>query len=45
METQGVSSAILTAIRTGVADQLTSIAKRPFDGSGIQDIEKKFLQL
>jgi hypothetical protein len=44
METQGVSSAILTAIRTGVANQLTSIAKRPFDGSGIQDIEKKFLQ-
>ncbi len=44
METKGVSSAILTAVRTGVAGQLASIAKRPFDGSRIQEIEKKFLE-
>ena len=32
------------AVRTGVASQLASIAKRPFDGSGIQDIEKEFIE-
>jgi len=44
METRGVSSAILTAIHTDVADQVASIAKRPFDGSEIQDIEKEFFE-
>lgn len=42
MDTKGVSSAILAAVRTGVAGQLASIAKRPFDGCRIQEIEKEF---
>ena len=44
METRGVSSAILTTIHTDVVDQLAAIAKRPFDGSEIQDIEKEFVE-
>ena len=44
METGGVSSAILAAIHIEVAAQLTSIAKRPFHGSEIQDIEKEFFE-
>jgi hypothetical protein len=44
METQGVSSAILSAIRSGVAGQLATITKRPFDGASIQIVEKEFLE-
>jgi hypothetical protein len=44
MKTKGVSSAILTAVRTGIEGQLGSIAKRPFDGSRIQEVEKEFLE-
>ena len=41
METKGVSSAIISAVRIGVVDQLNSIAKQPFDGAQIQCVEKK----
>jgi hypothetical protein len=44
METKGVSSAILSAVRAGVAEQLTAVVKRPFDGSSIQTVEKKFIE-
>ena len=44
MKTQGVSSSILSAVRTGVADQLVGIAKQPFDGSSIHTIEKRFIE-
>jgi hypothetical protein len=44
METRGVSSAILLAVRSGVADHLAGIAKRPFDGANLQLVEKKFIE-
>ena len=44
METTGVSSAILSAVRAGVVDQVSTIAKRPFDGASIQTVEKKFIE-
>jgi hypothetical protein len=44
METKGVSSAILSDVRAGVAEQLTAIANRPFDGASIQSVEKKFIE-
>jgi hypothetical protein len=44
METNGVSSAILSAVRAGVMDQLNSIAKYPFDGARIQSVEKQFVE-
>lgn len=44
MKTNGVSSAILSDVRAGVAEQLTAIAKRPFDGASIQTVEKKFIE-
>ncbi|MDP2968653.1 MAG: hypothetical protein Q8P64_05540 [Deltaproteobacteria bacterium] len=44
METKGVSSAILSAVRAGVAEQLTAVVKRPFDGASIQSVEKKFIE-
>ena len=44
MKTQGVSSSILSAVRAGVADQIAGIAKRPFDGSSIHSIEKRFIE-
>jgi hypothetical protein len=44
METKGVSSAILSAVRAGVVEQITTIAKRPFDGASIQAVEKKFIE-
>lgn len=44
METRGVTSAIISAVRAGVADQLASIAKRPFDGANLQIVEKKFIE-
>ena len=42
METRGVSSAIISAVRAGVAEQLSSVAKHPFDGARIQYVEKQF---
>ena len=39
METKGVSSAIIAAVRAGVVEQLSSIAKYPFDGARIQYVE------
>ena len=44
MITKGVSSAIISAVRGGVADQLTAIAERPFDGANLQMVEKKFIE-
>ena len=44
METKGVSSAIISAIRAGVVEQLSSIAKHPFDGARIQYVEKQFIE-
>jgi hypothetical protein len=44
METRGVPSAIITAVRAGVAEQLTRIAKYPFDGARIQYVEKQFFE-
>lgn len=44
MEINGVSSAILTAVRVGVLGQLNAFAKRPFDGANIQTVEKNFFE-
>ncbi len=44
MKTKGVSSAIISAVRTGVVEQLSSIAKYPFDGARIQYVEKQFIE-
>jgi len=44
METKGVSSAIISALRVGVVEQLSSIAKHPFDGARIQYVEKQFIE-
>src|SRR3972149_6187899 len=44
MRINGVSSAILTAVRDGVLAQLTAVAKRPFDGANIQTVEKNFFE-
>ena len=44
METKGVSFAIVSAVRAGVVEQLTSIAKYPFDGARIQYVEKQFIE-
>ena len=44
METKGVSSAVISAVRAGVVEQLSSIAKYPFDGARIQHVEKQFIE-
>ena len=44
MKTQRVSSSILSAVRPSLADQLSAIAKRPFDGASIQIVEKRFIE-
>ena len=44
MKTQRVSSSILSAVRASIADQLSAIAKRPFDGASIQIVEKRFIE-
>ena len=44
MKTKGVSTSILSAVRTGVADQLAGVAKRPFDGASIHIVEKQFFE-
>lgn len=44
METRGVSSAIVSAVRDGVAEQIAGIAKRPFDGANIHIVEKQFIE-
>jgi hypothetical protein len=44
METRGVSSVIVSAVRAGVADQLATIAKRPCDGANIQVVEKELIE-
>jgi hypothetical protein len=44
METKGVSSAIISAVRAGVVKQLSSISKYPFDGARIQYVEKQFFE-
>ena len=45
MRTNGVSSAIISAVRADVIEQLNSIAKYPFDGARIQNVEKQLLPL
>lgn len=44
MKINGVSSAILTAVREGVLGQLAAIAKRRFDGANLQTVEKNFFE-
>ena len=44
METKGVSSAIISVVRAGVVEQLSSIGKYPFDGKRIQYVEKQFIE-
>jgi len=44
MKTQGVSSAIISAVRAGVANQLATLVQRPFDGANIQIVEKQFIE-
>jgi hypothetical protein len=44
MKTHGVSSSILSAVRSGIASQLTGVAKWPFDGASIQLVEKQFIE-
>jgi hypothetical protein len=44
MKTKGVSSAIISAVRVGVVEQLSYIAKHPFDGARIQYVEKQFIE-
>jgi len=44
METRGVSSAIVSAVRDSVAEQIVGIAKRPFDGANIHIVEKQFIE-
>jgi len=44
METKGVSSSILSAVRTGLAEQIAGLSKRPFDGANIQMVEKQFIE-
>ena len=44
METKGVSSAIISAVRAGVVEQLRFIAKCPFDGARIRLVEKQFIE-
>ncbi len=44
MKTQGVSSAIITAVRAGVTEQLSTISELPFDGANIQLVEKEFIE-
>jgi len=44
MKINGVSSAILTAVRDGVLGQLAAVAKRPFDGANIQPLRKTSLK-
>ena len=44
METKGVSSAIISAVRVSVVEQLRFIARHPFDGARIQLVEKQFIE-
>ena len=44
MKTHGVSSSIFSAVRSGIANQLTGVAKWPFDGASIQLVEKQFIE-
>lgn len=43
MKTKGVSNAIVSAVRTSVAEQLGSVVGYSFDGAAIQYVEKKFI--
>lgn len=44
MKTTDVLKSILSAVRTGLADQLAGIAKQPFDGASINLVEKQFIE-
>ena len=44
MKSQRFSTSILSAVRASLADLLSSIAKRPFDGASIQIVEKRFIE-
>ena len=43
MKIKGVSSAIISAVRDGVREQLNSIAKYSFDCARMQFVEKQFI--
>jgi hypothetical protein len=44
METKGISTTIISAIRKEVAEEISEIAQRVFDGANIQIVEKKFIK-
>jgi hypothetical protein len=44
METRNVPSAIISAVRIGVGEQLKALARYPFDGARIQYVEKQFFE-
>jgi hypothetical protein len=44
METRGVPSAIISAVRVGVVEQLKALAKYRFDGARVQYVEKQFFE-
>ena len=44
MKTNGASSSIISALRANLSDQITAIAKRPFDGASIHIVEKQFIE-
>jgi len=44
METRGVPSAIISAVRVGVVEQLKAVASCPFDGARVQYVEKQFFE-
>ena len=44
MNTNGVASSILSAVRDDLTDHLVVIAKLPFDGASIHIVEKRFME-
>jgi len=44
METRGVSSAVVSALRIDLAEHIASLSRRPFDGANIQMVEKRFVE-
>lgn len=45
MNTSGVPNAIISAIRVGIDEQLKAVTHYPFDGSGVQLVERQFLHV
>ena len=44
MQTNGIVSSILSAVREDLTAQLVTITKRPFDGASIHIFEKQFME-